>query len=87
MPTYTQEEVDDMMKKRDGEEAVRAIQSGRVVFTPPVSDEPEMTKLSEREVIVHGSPSGKRRREFNGQPRRHCSGCRFPEGCIMCCLP
>jgi hypothetical protein len=88
MPTYTQDEVDEMMRKRDIEEAGRAVASGRLVMMPPISDEQQgLTKHSEFDVSVHNSPSGKRRRKFTGQPRRHCSECTFPEGCMMCTLP
>ena len=87
MPLYTQEEVNEMMQKRDIEEAERAAASGSVVLMRPVTDEPHMTKHSEREVTVHDAPAGKRHRKFTGQPRRHCSHCPFPEGCVMCMLP
>ncbi len=87
MPTYTQEEVDEMMRKRDGEEADRVVASGRVVIMPPISDEQQgLTKHSEFDVSVHNAPSGKRRRKFTGEKRRHCSHCPFPEGCMMCTL-
>lgn len=87
MPTYTQKEVDEMMRKRDVEETDRAAASGRVVLRSPINDEPRMTKHSEQDVTVHDAPPGKRRRKFTGQPRRHCSHCPFPEGCMMCTLP
>lgn len=88
MPTYSKKEVDEMMRKRDIQEADRAVASGRVVITPLISDEQQgLTKHSEFEVSVHNAPSGKRRRKFTGQPRRHCSRCPFPEGCMMCTLP
>lgn len=87
MPLYTQNEIDEMMRKRDIDEARRAVASGRVVLMAPVSDEPRMTKHSEREVTVHDAPSGKRHRRFDGHPRRHCSQCPFPEGCVVCTLP
>ena len=88
MRTYTQKEVDEMLLKRDGEEADRAVASGRVVIMPPISDKQHgFTRHGEFDVSVHDAPSGKRRRQFTGQPRRHCSGCPFPEGCMMCTLP
>ena len=87
MPYYTQEEVDAMVREKDMEIVRRTIQMGGVVFKPEVSDEPRMTKHSEFEVTVHGAPAGKRRRKFDGQKRRHCSQCPFPEGCVMCTLP
>lgn len=53
MPTYTEQEVDKIMRKRDIEEAGRAVASGRVVITPPISDEQQgLTKHSEFEVSV-----------------------------------
>jgi hypothetical protein len=88
MPTYTQKEVDEMMRKRDIEEADRAVASGRVVLILSISDEQQgLTKHDEFDVSVHNAPSGKRRRKFTGQPQRHCSSCPFPEGCVMCTLP
>lgn len=88
MPLYTQGEVDRMMRRRDEQEADRAVASGRVVITPPISDEQSgLTRHGEFEVSVHEAPPGKRRRTFTSQPRRHCSGCPFPEGCMMCTLP
>lgn len=88
MPTYTQEEVNEMMRKRDDQEALRATASGRLVMTPPISDEQQgITKHGEFDVSVHNTTSGKHRRKFTGQPRRHCSHCPFPDGCMMCTLP
>ena len=87
MPLYTQKEVDAKLRQKDEEIARRTIQMGGVVFTPEVTDEPRMTKHSEFEVTVHDAPVGKRRRKFTGQPRKHCSHCPFPEGCVMCTLP
>ncbi len=83
---YTQKEVKEMMQKRDTEEANRAVASGRVVLMPSITDKPRMTKHSERDVTVHDASPSKRRRKFTGQPRRHCSHCPFPEGCVMCTL-
>ena len=87
MPLYTQKEVNAKLREKDKETERRTIQMGGVVFTPEVSDEPGMTKHSEFEVMVHNAPPGKQRRKFDGQKRRHCSGCPFPEGCVMCTLP
>ena len=87
MPTYTQKEVDEMMRNRSVEEAKRAVASGRVVLMPPITDKPHTTKHSERDVTVHDAPPDKQRRKFTGQKRRHCSRCPFPEGCVVCTLP
>ena len=36
---------------------------------------------------VHVShPTPHSRRKFTSKPRRHCSGCPFPEGCVVCTL-
>jgi hypothetical protein len=43
-------------------------------------DKPE----SERVILVKGST--KPYRKFDGQYHRHCGGCPFPEGCVMCTL-
>jgi hypothetical protein len=88
VPTFTQKEVDEMMRNRDEEEANRAVASGRVVITLPISDERHgFTRHGDGVVEVHGSPSGKRMRRFTGDLRRHCSGCMYPDGCMVCTLP
>ena len=36
---------------------------------------------------VHVSnPTPHSRRKFTRKPMRHCGGCPFPEGCVMCTL-
>jgi hypothetical protein len=86
MPTYTHREVKRLLQQKDREAAERAGAAGLVVLAPPARDY-GITRHSSREVTVHAAASGKRRRKFTGRPRRHCSGCPFPEGCVMCALP
>jgi len=34
--------------------------------------------------LTHPTPHSER--QFDGKPKKWCSGCPFPEGCVVCCL-
>ncbi len=78
-------------KKTADPELIERNTNGMVIITTPVHlIDNGVTCLNpdkkERERIYSVEGSDKPYRKFDGQYRRHCGGCPFPEGCIMCTL-
>lgn len=70
---------------------IRRYTGGAVIMMTPVHLLPgnpvclnPNKKESERTYIVKNSP--KPYRKFDGTSKKHCSGCPFEEGCVMCTL-
>ena len=80
MPLYTEKEVAGLVNGV-------AAAAGMVVIRESLSGGADHTDLGRNHVLVHNAPPSKRLRHFNGKPHKHCSGCPFPEGCVMCTLP
>ena len=67
--------------------------NGRIIMLPPIHLSEHNTvkaidysvPADERIYVVHNSR--KQYRQFDGNYHRHCSGCPFPDGCVMCNLP
>ncbi len=86
-----------LMKALDRHGDERLIENARnkVIFTTPVhllDDRVECLDCNKphREQVhfVKDSEVGSMLyRTFDGKPRRYCSGCSFPEGCVTCTLP
>ena len=84
---------DNWVRKRKADpEKVERNTNGKVVIQTPVHLlDDRVTCLNpdkpERQRTYRVKDSPKPYRKFDGQHRRHCSKCPFPEGCVMCTLP
>jgi hypothetical protein len=81
--------------KRHEDPVLKRHAEGKIIMTVPVHLSDKRVQcldysLSERErvYLVADSKQGSQLyRKFDGKPKRHCSGCPFPKGCVMCTLP
>lgn len=76
--------------KVDPDEITR-FTAGKIIIAKPVHLSDPVTCLNrdkpERERIYVVPNSKKPYRKFDGNHKRHCSGCPFEEGCVVCTLP
>ena len=82
--------------KKHGDTSLKENAENKIIMTTPVhlhNEEVECLdynkRATERVYIVKNSkPGSQLYRTFDGiTPKRHCSDCSSPEGCIMCILP